>query len=145
MDGWMDGWQRSGWSIGMVARRNLLGSKHFRNCNSSCFDVPALNSGESKRSFYRWSQHRKIAILTDLPCAGCEGKVHERCLQSLSHSHFLRPDSLITLSDEPQPMNRSRGVRQAATPADRCRLAILPAVRRVDENKDLHILMNKTP
>ncbi|XP_076599139.1 uncharacterized protein LOC143328094 isoform X3 [Chaetodon auriga] len=86
-----------------------------------------------------------IAILTDLPCAGCEGKVHERCLQSLSHSHFLRPDSLITLSDEPQPMNRSRGVRQAATPADRCRLAILPAVRRVDENKDLHILMNKTP
>ncbi len=34
---------------------------------------------------------------------------------------------------------------QVATPAHRCRSAILPAVRRVDENKDLHILMSKTP
>lgn len=41
--------------------------------------------------------------------------------------------------------NEPESGSQAATPACRCCSAVSPAVRRVDENKDLHILMNKTP
>ena len=41
--------------------------------------------------------------------------------------------------------NEPESGSQAVTPACRCCLAVSPAVRRVDENKDLHILMNKTP
>lgn len=65
-------------------------------------------------------------------------------LLALPHSDFLSSSSLITLSDEPQPMNRSQGVRRQHRPTD-VASAMSPAVRRVDENKDLHILMNKTP
>lgn len=49
--------------------------------------------------------------------------------------------------DEPRLMNRSRR-SQAGTapppPPARSRSAMSPTIRSVDENKDLHILMNKT-
>ena len=61
---------------------------------------------------------------------------------SLSFLFFPSPSSssLVTLTDEPQSMNRSRRVRRRHRPtgiAPRCRPC-------VDENKDLHILMNQT-